>query len=47
MNDVYTVLLTYYKDDLIVVDVIDCALLGICSEEIAIIHEQKKNTVNL
>lgn len=31
MNDVYTFLPTYYKDDLMVDDVIDCALLGICS----------------
>lgn len=37
MNDVCTVLLTYYKGDLIVDDVTDCALLGICSEETAII----------
>ena len=42
MNDVYTVLLTYDKDDLIVDDVIDFALLGICSEEIAIILCKKK-----
>ncbi len=33
MNDIYTDLLTYYKDDLMVDDVIDYAPLGICSNE--------------
>ena len=48
MNDIYTVLLTYDKDDLIVDDVIDCALLGICSEENCNYSSQeKKHTENL
>lgn len=41
------VALTYYKDDLVADDVIDCALLGICSNENKSSKSRDNNAVDM